>query len=130
MIKDLSEFLKDFPQEDEAVSKYMHKHEETLKTLRLFYKVYRYSEDQKVIITPKLEELIKKVAKENKCDSEVLYGEGLKTNFQSLLKMELYFRSRYQGQIKGSNHTFNTVRPSIDLFVESLDKQFTHEYYW
>ena len=44
--------------------------------------------------------------------------------------MEIYLRSRYEGQLKGQKKNFDIIRPSIDLFVDSLDKQFTHEYYW
>jgi hypothetical protein len=45
------------------------------------------------------------------------------------MEMELYLRARYGGQYKTSQR-FEAVRSSIELFVESLDKQFTHEYYW
>ena len=77
----------------------------------------------------RLAQLIRESAKENKCNSEVLYKNTLKTNFIALMEMELYLRSRYGGQLKGSSQ-FDAVRQSIELFIESPDKQFQHEYYW
>ncbi|HXH74465.1 MAG TPA: hypothetical protein VNJ08_05845 [Bacteriovoracaceae bacterium] len=130
LIKEWSDFLKKFPSGDLEASKYMHEHEPLLKKLRHFYKVLRYADDQKLAITPEVTKLIRASTKENKCDADVLYKDTLKTNFLSLIRMELYFRSRYGGQIKQGNRSFETVRPSIDLFIESLDKQFAHEYYW
>lgn len=129
-IEELELFLKNFPKTDEEVSRYMQQHTDLLHKARHFFKVLRYAEDQKLLITPKLTDIIHQGTKENKCDSEILHKDTLKTNFQSLLRMELYLRSRYAGQLKNSNQDFKTIRPSIDLFVESLDKQFAHEYFW
>ncbi len=129
-LNDWNLFLKNFPTGNEQVSRYMHQHVELLKKVRHFFKILRYADDQKLVVSPELTSLIQKSAKENKCDLDVLYNDTLKTNFLSLLRMELYFRSRYTGQLKNSSVSFNTVRPSIDLFVESLDKQFAHEYFW
>jgi sulfur relay (sulfurtransferase) DsrC/TusE family protein len=128
-LKELDKFLQDFPEGDEEVRRYLHRHESILKKIRYFFKMLRYSEDQKTDVSPKLTQLIRESAKENKCNSEVLYKDTLKTNFIALMEMELYLRSRYGGQLKGSSQ-FDAVRQSIELFIESLDKQFQHEYYW
>lgn len=129
-ITELDKFLKDLPKDDEAVRIHLHGEADLLKKIRWFFKILRYSEDQKAQITPQLSQIIREGTKENKCDREVLYKDTLKTNFISLLRMELYFRARYGSQLKSSNHNFSVVRSSIDIFVESLDKQFLHEYYW
>lgn len=128
-IQSLSTFVEKFPEADDEVRRYMHSNEENLKNIRFLFKLLRYSEDQKTEVSSKLAKLIRDSAKENKCNTEILYKDSLKTNFISLIELELYLRARYGSQIK-ANQKFDTIKPSIDLFVESLDKQFTHEYYW
>ncbi len=129
-IKETESFVASFPSENEAVVKYLHQNEPVLLKLRYFFKMLRYSEDQKGKVSPVLSKLIRDSSGENKCGSAVLYKDTLKTNFIALMQMEIYLRTRYGQQVKSENSTFDSVRPSIDLFVESLDKQFTHEYYW
>jgi sulfur relay (sulfurtransferase) DsrC/TusE family protein len=128
-INETDQFVKKFPQTDEEVRRYLHGNEAILKKTRTFFKMLRYSEDQKADVNPNLTKIIRESAKENKCNQEVLYKDTLKTNFIALMELELYLRARYGGQLK-NNTRFDTIRPSIDLFVESLDKQFNHEYYW
>ena len=128
-MQELDTFIKNFPTKDEEVRRYLHGNEKILKKTRLFFKMLRYSEDQKNEVSPALTKIIRESAKENKCNSEVLYKDTLKTNFIALMEMELYLRARYGGQMK-NDKGFETVRSSIELFVESLDKQFGHEYYW
>lgn len=128
-IKDLDSFVKKFPTADDEVRRYMHSHEANLKKIRHFFKMLRYSEDQKTEVSTKLSKIIREGSLENKCGAGVLYKDTLKTNFISLLEMELYLRARYGSQLK-NNQKFDSIRPSIELFVESLDKQFGHEYYW
>lgn len=128
-IQELEAFIKSFPTNEDEVRRYLHGNEKILKKIRLFFKMLRYSEDQKNEVSPALTKLIRQSAKENKCNTDVLYKDSLKTNFISLMEMELYLRARYGGQMK-NDKGFETVRSSIELFVESLDKQFGHEYYW
>ncbi len=128
-VKELGDFIKSFPSDDDEVRKYLHTKEALLKQTRFFFKLLRYSEDQRTDVSPKLTKLIRASARENKCNKDVLHNGSLKTNFISLLETELYLRTRYGNQLK-VNQPFDVVRPSIELFVESLDKQFTHEYYW
>lgn len=123
-------FIKNFPSEDAAVSKYLHSSEGTLLKLRHFFKMLRYSEDQKSQVSPEVSKLIRESTKENKCGTSVLYKDTLKTNFIALMEMEIYLRTRYGHQMKSNSTSFDSIRPSIDLFVDSLDKQFSHEYYW
>lgn len=128
-INDLDQFVKKMPDTDAEVRRYLHGHEKILKKTRFFFKMLRYAEDQKAEVSANLTKIIRESARENKCNSDVLYKDTLKTNFIALMEMELYLRARYGGQLK-NNQSFDTIRPSIELFVESLDKQFNHEYYW
>ena len=129
-ISDLDKFVKDFPDKDEDVTKYLHDHTEILKKIRYFFKMLRYSEDQNKKVSKELSKLIHDGTRENNCQKSILHKDSLKTNFKSLIEMEIYIRSRYEGQMKGNKRNFDIIRPSIDLFVDSLDKQFPHEYYW
>lgn len=128
-IKELKDFVGKMPTEDEEVRRYLGSREAILKKTRHFFKMLRYSEDQKTDVNQNLTKLIRESAKVNKCNLDVLYKDTLKTNFIALMEMELYLRARYGGQFK-ANQRFESVRSSIELFVESLDKQFAHEYYW
>lgn len=128
-IKELEVFVENLPATSEDLQIYLHKNEKILNNIRLVFKMLRYTEDQKNEVSPTLSQLIRDSAKENKCNAEILYKDTLKTNFISLMEMELYLRARYGGQLKNGQN-FETIRPSIELFVESLDKQFGHEYYW
>ncbi|WP_408095352.1 hypothetical protein ACJVC5_09935 [Peredibacter sp. HCB2-198] len=128
-IKDLESFVTEFPEGDDEVRRFMHGRATELKKIRHFFKMLRYSEDQKNTVSPKLAQIIREGTLENKCGAGVLYKDTLKTNFITLMELELYLRARYGGQLK-NNQKFESIRPSIELFVESLDKQFGHEYYW
>ena len=129
-IKDLNSFLKNVPAGEAEIVKYLHEQEAVLKKIRSFFKMLRYSEDQNKKVSTELSQLIREGTRENNCQKEILHKDSLKTNFKSLIEMELYLRSRYEGQLRSNKRNFDFVRPSIDLFVESLDKQFLHEYYW
>jgi hypothetical protein len=129
-LNELEVFVEKFPKEEDQIKTYMHGHEAVLKKMRFYFKMLRYSEDQNSKVTQDLAEIIREATKENKCDSKVLYKDTLKTNFIGLLRLELYLRTRYGGQLKASKRGFETIRPSLDLFVDSLDKQFGHEYFW
>ena len=129
-IKELEQFVKKFPTNDDEVVKYLHNQAPVLTKLRYFFKILRYSEDQNKKISADLSQLIRQGSKENKCGADILHKDTLKTNFKSLIEMELYMRSRYEGQLRSNKRNFDFIRPSIDLFVDSLDKQFAHEYYW
>lgn len=129
-IKDLDKFIQEFPEKAHEVGPYLHRHESLLKKIRHFFKMLRYSEDQNKKVSLELSRLIREGTKANNCQLSILHKDTLKTNFKALIEMELYLRSRYEGQLKSNRRNFSVVRPSIDLFVDSLDKQFQHEYYW
>lgn len=129
-ITNLDTFLKNLPTDDEQVKKFLRENTTLLKDIRHFFKMLRYSEDQNKKVTQDLTKLIREGTKSNNCQKSILHKDSLKTNFKNLIEMELYLRSRYEGQLRSNKRNFDFVRPSIDLFVESLDKQFLHEYYW
>lgn len=128
-LPDLKQFLEKLPEDPKKIRPYLHAQEPILKKIRTFFKMLRYAEDQKGNVSPELAKLIRESTKENKCGTSVLYKDTLKTNFISLMQMELYLRTRYGNQLKNSR-SFQEIKTSVDLFVESLDKQFPHEYYW
>ncbi len=118
------------PTDDTKVGGYLREHEGLMIHLRQFFKMIRYSEDQKSKVTPELAKLIREGTKESKCETAVLYKDSLKSNFIILLQTEIYLRTRYGAQVKSGGRSFESIRSSVDLFVDSLDKQFSHEYYW
>lgn len=128
-IGQLDKFLKNFPKDETAIRTYLHEHADLLKKIRHLFKMLRYSEDQKGDVNQNITSLIREGTRENKCGTEILYKDTLKTNFKNLLELELYLRARYGSQIK-HQQKFEVIKSSIDLFIESLDKQFGHEYYW
>jgi hypothetical protein len=129
-LTELDAFVKHFPKNDDEVIKYLHDHSDLMKKIRYFFKMLRYSEDQNKKVSTDLAQLIRQGTRENNCQKEILHKDSLKTNFKSLVETELYLRSRYEGQLRSHRRNFDFIRPSIDLFVDSLDKQFLHEYYW
>ncbi len=129
-ISDFDNFLTKFPPKDEEVIRYLHAHEEILKKTSLLFKLLRYAQDQNKNVSKDLSKLIQESARANKCNLEVLYKDTLKTNFKSLLEIELYLRARYEGQLQDKKKNIEQIRSSFDLFIESLNKQFSHEFYW
>lgn len=128
-VQELEKFLKNMPSNDDDVRRHLHSNESMMRKIRHLFKMLRYSEDQKSPLNPQLKNLIRDMSQQNKCEAEVLYKDTLKTNFINLINSELYLRTRYSNQIKVGK-SFEPTRSSIDLFVDSLDKQFAHEYYW
>lgn len=126
---EIASFLKNFPEDNKDVSPYMHNHQEVLKKLRIFFKLLRYAEDQQTAVSTDVKSLIRETAREYKCSNEILYKNDLKTNFKQLLRLELYLRGRYGTQLE-DKRSFESIKQSMELFMESLDKQFAHEYFW
>lgn len=127
-VLDWQNFLNNLPDGNREISRYLYEKEEFLKKLRLFFKLVRYSSDQRAEITPELNSLMIESMKVNKCSQDVFYKDRLKSTFYNVLKVELYLKSRYGSQLSDSRNA-SSVKSSIDLFMESLDKQFHHEFY-
>jgi hypothetical protein len=129
-LRDFEKFHANFPEQSKDAIEYMHNYEALLKKTRLLFKGIKYADDQKLVVSSEVSDLIQESTKVNKCDKEILNQSGLKNNFLALLRLELYLRSRYSAQLKSNTVSFISIKPSIDLFIESLDKQFSHEYFW
>lgn len=128
-IKDLQSFVQHLPETNESVRNYLHQQEKSLSSIRKLFKLLRYSEDQKTTVSQNVIKLIRESIQSNHCNLKILHKDSLKTNFIGLLEVELYLRARYGSQLK-AGQKFDLIKPSIDLFIESLDKQFYHEYFW
>ena len=129
-IDDFDSFISKFPENSEGIIRYLHSHEDLLNKMSILFKMLRYAEDQNKKISDELSKLVQSSAKANRCNLEVLHKDSLKTNFKSLLEIELYLRARYDGQFQTSRKKIDEIRSSLDLFIESLNKQFSHEFYW
>ncbi len=125
----MSRFAQGVPQDSAQVSAYLHQHQDLLKKMRVFFKLLRYADDQQTSVGLDVRRLIHESAKENKCNTEILYKDDLKSNFKQLLRLEIYLRGRYGSQLV-DKRSFESIKQSMELFMESLDKQFTHEYFW
>lgn len=121
-------FLNKMPTETKKVSLYLYDQDPFLKELRLYLKLLRYSQDQRAEVTPELNEIMMESLRVNNCGKDIFYKNRLKTTFYAVLRSELYLKSRYGNQLSDSRNA-GSVKSSIDLFMESLDKQFYHEYY-
>ncbi len=126
---DMSRFVKGIPLDSKQVSVYLHSHQELMKKMRIFFKLLRYADDQQTSVGDEIRSLIRDSAKENKCNTEILYKDDLKSNFKQLLRLELYLRGRYGSQLQ-DKRSFESIKQSMELFMDSLDKQFSHEYFW
>lgn len=126
---DMDRFVREIPQDSKQVSDYLHKHQELLKKMRIFFKLLRYADDQQTSVSVDVRKLVRESAKENKCNTEILYKDDLKSNFKQLLRLEVYLRGRYGSQLE-DKRSFESIKQSMELFMDSLDKQFAHEYFW
>ena len=126
---ELDKFLNKFPEETKDVPDYLHNNQPILKKLRILFKLLRYADDQQTNVSVDVRKLIRETAKEYKCSNEILFKDDLKTNFKQLLRLELYLRGRYGNQLV-DKRSFESIRQSMELFMDSLDKQFSHEYFW
>jgi hypothetical protein len=126
---EMTKFLKDLPLDSAQVPAYLHVHQELLKKMRIFFKLLRYADDQQTTISLDIRKLVRESAKEYKCNTEILYKDDLKSNFKQLLRLEMYLRGRYGSQL-ADKRSFESIKQSMELFMDSLDKQFAHEYFW
>lgn len=97
-----------------------------LGTLRRYWKLLTYVEGQEVEIAPALE---KELANVPGCPSIIDGDNKVRASFRRWLRTEIYLRSRYaRAGVAGTNP--EKRRESIELFVDSLDKQLGHEDFW
>lgn len=99
-----------------------------LGSMRSFWKLLTYIDNQEVGLLPELE---KTFLRSSHCPSVEGEPKKLRASFRRWLRVEIYLRSRYgQGDISKDGERIQKRHQSISLFVDSLDKQVTHEDFW
>ena len=99
-----------------------------LSSVRQGWKLLSYIDGQEVQITSELE---KGLLKPSKCPRVQGERQKLRASFRRWLRVEIYLRSRYaQGGISNDKGKIEKRFQSINLFVDSLDKQLVHEDFW
>ncbi len=99
-----------------------------LASLRRVWKLLAYVDTQEVTLAPALE---KEVLKAKGCPSAEATRGQMRASFRRWLRVEVYLRSRYgQGRPGADAERRDKRFHSIDLFVDSLDKQMSHENFW
>lgn len=99
-----------------------------LASIRQIWKLLNYVDTQEVTITSELE---KSLLAPSKCPSIASSDKKLKASFKRWLRVEIYLRSRYaQNGIDQKVEKKEKRFQSINLFIDSLDKQIAHEDFW
>ena len=114
-INQMEDFLVKMPKKEDEIKSYLHSREGVLKELRYFFKMLLYVQDQKIEVSSKVKNLMRESAEQNKCSTGVFYKDTLKTNFNTLMEMEVYLRTRYGSQMK-TKESFDNVRSSLEIF--------------
>ena len=99
-----------------------------LSSVRQLWKLLIYVDGQVVSLSPELQKSVMSVAG---CPA-ITHSRGkMRDSFQRWLRVEVYLRSRYApgGILKGQDWREKRLQ-SIAQFVESIDKQLSHENFW
>ncbi len=97
-----------------------------LGTLLRYWKLVTFVEGQEVEIPAALE---KELATGQSCPTVIDPDNRMRASFRRWLRTEIYLRSRYARAGAASSRP-EKRRESIELFVDSLDKQLDHEVFW
>lgn len=100
-----------------------------LNYVRQIYKLKIYVNSQKITVVPGVLQGLK----EQKECPNVFSKKGIHRHFLTLLRLEIYLRGRYgqaSGQDKMSEEQKKKSFESLALFIDSLEKQMTHENFW
>lgn len=99
-----------------------------LASMRQVWKLLNYVDAQEVAITPELE---KSILAPSKCPSVTGTDKKMIASFKRWLRVEIYLRSRYAQNGMDQRPERKEKRfQSINLFIDSLDKQIVHEDFW
>lgn len=99
-----------------------------LSAIRQKWKLMVYVDSQEVDISPDLE---KGLMGSKACASIEGTDKKMRGSFRKWLRVEIYLRSRYgQGMTASDTSRKEKRLQSVNLFVDSLDKQVTHEDFW
>ena len=102
-----------------------------LSYVRKISKLMTYIEDQKVtLVLPLTKELVQ-LSKTRKCPQKIHNGSKLKLSFEDVLRSEIYLRSKYLSKNISSDQDSKSKRfQALSLFIESVDRQISHENFW
>lgn len=98
-----------------------------------FYKLKAYISTHQVVIAQALVGGLYTVAKRSACRLDGFESSNkLQTNFEQILKMEIFLRSRFLPDELGppSKERLIKIKSSARLFLESVSKQITEEVFW
>ncbi len=99
-----------------------------LSMVRQLWKILVFTQTQDVTLKPSLEKQVINVAG---CPSVLFSKKDMRDSFRRWLRVEIYLRSRYAPGGVNENKEWRTKRlHSITLFVDSIDKQMSHENFW
>ncbi|MFP5491535.1 MAG: hypothetical protein ACLGG0_08545 [Bacteriovoracia bacterium] len=114
-------------QSQESVSK-DHSKVIFLSMVRQMWKVLVFTDTQDVVLKPELEKQVINVAG---CPTVLFTKKEMRDSFKRWLKVEIYLRSRYAPGGITENKEWRAKRlNSIAQFVDSIDKQMSHENFW
>lgn len=99
-----------------------------------FYKLMLYTRSYSVEVKESLKKYFYHIGKKNKCDLTTFLDSGnLRKEFEDLLKMEIFLRSRFLSNQKPSkieNEEFKKAVKSVQELVNSIEVQVDQEIYW
>lgn len=122
------------------------------KKLITFTKLAKYIGSQKIEISKDLQADLIQTDKVNKCGGLGFGEEGLVKWFENYVKVEMYFKSRFQltafiasdreiKNLREQNKSLSIkaakellqeskLKASVNIFLISIDKQYEHEVFW
>jgi len=99
-----------------------------LSSMRQLWKLLIYVNGQEVAMSSDLQKSIVNVPG---CPKITLSGGKVRDSFQRWLRVEIYLRSRYApGGLVNTKDWREKRLQSINQFVDSIDKQLSHENFW
>lgn len=100
-----------------------------LTRVRQNWKLLSFVDTQDVALTPQLEDATKAVSG---CPPITDTAGKMRSSFRRWLRAEIYLRSRYGGSDHGSSkkEAMEKRLQSVGFFLETLEKQVSHEDFW
>lgn len=119
---------------DYTKTPYSESQKEIFKKMVLFHKLKFYSDSHKVNVKPSVIKAFYLASRQLGCSGSIFISSSEFTkNFESMMKMELFLRSRYLPEEKSGKNTeadnAQAVK-SIKTLLTSIDKQISEETYW
>lgn len=119
---------------DYTKTPYTSAQKEIFKKMVLFHKLKFYSDSHKISVKPSVIKAFYLASRQIGCSGSIFLSSSEFTkNFESMMKMELFLRSRYLPEEKSGKNTnadnLQAVK-SIKTLLNSIDKQVSEETYW